>query len=98
MPKERSKRPGAGASASSLTPGPLPSGRAGGKGQHFLKNGAVVDAIVAKAGIRSTDTVLEIGPGNGALTLKMLPKCKRVIAVEVDPRMISELHKRVQGT
>jgi len=63
-----------------------------------LKNGAVVDAIIAKAGIKSTDTVLEIGPGNGAMTLKMLPKAKKVIAVELDPRMVAELHKRVQGT
>ena len=41
-------------------------------GQHFLKNPAVVDAIVAKSQIRSTDTVLEIGPGTGNLTVRLL--------------------------
>lgn len=80
-----------------MNPGPMPTGRAGGRGQHFIKNGALVDAIVKKAGIKSTDTVLEIGPGNGAMTLKMLQKAKKVVAVEVDPRMIGELQKRVQG-
>ncbi|RYY71955.1 hypothetical protein EON63_21330 [archaeon] len=34
-------------------------------GQHFLKNPAIVDAIVTKSRINSTDTVLEVGPGTG---------------------------------
>lgn len=49
----------------------------------------VVQSIVDKAGIKSTDTVLEIGPGTGNLTLRLLEKAKKVIAVEVDPRMVS---------
>jgi 16S rRNA A1518/A1519 N6-dimethyltransferase RsmA/KsgA/DIM1 with predicted DNA glycosylase/AP lyase activity len=36
------------------------------KGQHILKNPMVVQAIVDKAGVKSTDVVLEIGPGTGA--------------------------------
>eukprot|EP00939_MAST-03C_sp_MAST-3C-sp1_P005341 g5341.t1 len=79
-------------------PGPLPTGAKGGRGQHFLKNMAVVKAIVAKARIKSTDTVLEVGPGGGAMTVPMLEKAKKVIAVEVDKRMIMELKKRVYGT
>jgi len=78
--------------------GPLPTGAKGGRGQHFLKNTAVVKAIVAKAGIKSTDTVLEVGPGAGAMTVPMLEKAKKVVAVEVDRRMIMELKKRVYGT
>lgn len=35
------------------------------KGQHILKNPLVVQSIVQKAGIKSTDVVLEIGPGTG---------------------------------
>lgn len=58
------------------------------KGQHILKNPMVVQAIVEKSGLKSTDTVLEIGPGTGNLTLKLLEKVKKVIAVEVDPRMV----------
>ncbi len=59
-----------------------------GKGQHILKNPMVVQSIVDKAGIKSTDTVLEIGPGTGNLTLRLLEKAKKVIAIEVDPRMV----------
>ncbi|KXZ55169.1 hypothetical protein GPECTOR_3g316 [Gonium pectorale] len=58
------------------------------KGQHILKNPLVVQAIVDKAGVKSTDVVLEIGPGTGNLTVKLLEKAKKVIAIELDPRMI----------
>eukprot|EP00274_Cyanoptyche_gloeocystis_P005204 CAMPEP_0196656432 /NCGR_PEP_ID=MMETSP1086-20130531/17192_1 /TAXON_ID=77921 /ORGANISM="Cyanoptyche gloeocystis , Strain SAG4.97" /LENGTH=363 /DNA_ID=CAMNT_0041989177 /DNA_START=182 /DNA_END=1275 /DNA_ORIENTATION=+ len=57
-----------------------------------------MDAIVEKAAIKSTDVVLEIGPGTGNLTMRLLERAKKVIAVEVDVRMIVELTKRVQGT
>ncbi len=67
-------------------------------GQHILKNPLVAAAIVEKAGIQASDTVLEIGPGTGNLTVKLLEKAKLVIVVEKDPRMAAELVKRVQGT
>ena len=41
-----------------------------------------------KAGIKSTDVVLEIGPGTGNLTMKLLEAAKRVVAVELDTRMV----------
>ncbi|KAG2693339.1 hypothetical protein I3760_08G091400 [Carya illinoinensis] len=68
------------------------------KGQHILKNPLLVDTIVQKAGIKSTDVILEIGPGTGNLTKKLLEAGKMVIAVEVDPRMVLELQRRFQGT
>ncbi len=68
------------------------------KGQHILKNPLVVQSIVDKAGVKSIDTVLEIGPGTGNLTMKLLEKAKKVCAFEVDPRMVAELQKRVQYT
>ncbi|PSC75956.1 putative dimethyladenosine transferase [Micractinium conductrix] len=68
------------------------------KGQHILKNPLVVQSIVDKAGVKSTDVVLEIGPGTGNLTMKLLERAKKVIAVELDPRMVLELTRRVQGT
>jgi 18S rRNA (adenine1779-N6/adenine1780-N6)-dimethyltransferase len=41
-------------------------------GQHFLKNPAIVDAIVTKSHILKTDTVLEVGPGTGELEVYFL--------------------------
>jgi 18S rRNA (adenine1779-N6/adenine1780-N6)-dimethyltransferase len=67
-------------------------------GQHFLKNPAVVDSIVQKSQIRSTDIVLEVGPGTGNLTVRLLEESKRVIAVEFDRRMVREVLKRVEGS
>lgn len=68
------------------------------KGQHILKNPLIIQSIVEKAALRPTDVVLEIGPGTGNMTVKMLEKAKKVIACEIDPRMVAELQKRVQGT
>ncbi|RZC61378.1 hypothetical protein C5167_023133 [Papaver somniferum] len=68
------------------------------KGQHILKNPLLVDTIVQKSGIKSTDIILEIGPGTGNLTKKLLEAGKSVIAVELDPRMVLELTRRFQGT
>ncbi|XP_036143764.1 probable dimethyladenosine transferase isoform X5 [Monomorium pharaonis] len=68
------------------------------KGQHILKNPLVIQSMVEKAALRPTDVVLEIGPGTGNMTVKLLEKAKKVIACEIDPRMIAELQKRVQGT
>lgn len=68
------------------------------KGQHILRNPALVDSIVAKAGLKPTDTVLEIGPGTGNLTKRLLEAgVKAVVAVELDPRMVLELNRRFQG-
>lgn len=53
---------------------------------------------VVQADIKSSDIVLEIGPGTGNLTMKLLAVAKKVIAIEVDPRMVAELQKRVAGT
>ncbi|CAG9803963.1 unnamed protein product [Chironomus riparius] len=67
-------------------------------GQHILKNPLVITSIIEKSCIRPTDICLEIGPGTGNMTVKILEKAKKVIACEIDPRMVAELQKRVQGT
>jgi len=54
-----------------------------GLGQHILKNPLIVQGIVDKSALRPTDTVLEIGPGTGNLTVKLLDKTKKVVACEV---------------
>ncbi|VDC04826.1 unnamed protein product [Peniophora sp. CBMAI 1063] len=66
-------------------------------GQHILKNPAIAQDIVDKANLRPTDKVLEVGPGTGNLTVRILEKAKHCTAVEMDPRMAAELTKRVQG-
>nr|CAD1840124.1 unnamed protein product [Ananas comosus var. bracteatus] len=68
------------------------------KGQHILKNPMLVDTIVQKAGVQPTDVVLEIGPGTGNLTRKLLDAAKSVVAVELDPRMVLELNRRFHAT
>ncbi|KAI8068129.1 dimethyladenosine transferase [Gilbertella persicaria] len=67
-------------------------------GQHILKNPLVAQGIVDKANLVGSDTVLEIGPGTGNLTVRILQACKKVYAVEMDPRLAAELQKRVHGT
>ncbi|KAJ1996669.1 Dimethyladenosine transferase, partial [Coemansia thaxteri] len=66
-------------------------------GQHILINPLVSQGIVDKARLKQTDVVLEVGPGTGNLTIKILEQAKRVIACEADSRLAAELTKRVQG-
>ncbi|KAA8544390.1 hypothetical protein F0562_022402 [Nyssa sinensis] len=65
------------------------------RGQHILTNPRVLESIVRKSDIKPTDTILEIGPGTGNLTLKLLGVAKKVVAVEIDKRMVEILHNRV---
>ena len=54
-------------------------------GQNFVHDAGTVRRIVRSAGVRPDDTVLEIGPGLGSLTLALLETGARVSAVEIDP-------------
>jgi len=63
-------------------------------GQHILRNPQILKNMVEKAALRSTDVILEIGPGTGNLTQLLLEGGKKVIAMEIDPRMVAELNKR----
>ncbi|GJQ67596.1 hypothetical protein Trydic_g8401 [Trypoxylus dichotomus] len=67
-------------------------------GQHILKNPMVISSMLDKAALRSTDVALEIGPGTGNMTVKLLQQVKKVVACEIDTRLIAELQKRVQTT
>ena len=78
--------------------GPIATGAKGGRGQHFLVNNSIVSRIITASKLKGTDTVLEIGPGTGNMTVKLLEVVKKVIVIEIDPRLIVELRKRVQGT
>ena len=63
-------------------------------GQNFLINENVVQNIVQRAEISKEDLVIEIGPGLGTLTKELLEKAGKVIAIELDKRMIEILTDR----
>ncbi|RZR88916.1 hypothetical protein BHM03_00016598 [Ensete ventricosum] len=65
-----------------------------GRGQYLLTNPRVLDTIARVAGLRPSDTVLEIGPGTGNLTARLLQSARRVVAVEIDPRMVDSVLSR----
>ena len=67
-----------------------------GLGQNFLIDGNVVRAIRESAGITKDDYVLEIGPGFGTLTEELLLNAKKVVAVEIDQRLIDVLSYTLQ--
>ena len=54
-------------------------------GQNFLASPATAERIVAAARVEAGDTVLEVGPGDGALTRPLAARARRVVAVEIDP-------------
>lgn len=57
-------------------------------GQNFLSNPATAQMIVDRTGVDKETTVLEVGPGLGAITLPLARACKQVVAVEKDRRII----------
>ena len=60
-------------------------------GQNFLADGNIMELIVDAARIQETDTVLEIGPGLGALTVSLLRQAGKVICIEKDVKLASLL-------
>ncbi len=64
-------------------------------GQNFLVVESVADAIIGAAELTADDTVLEVGPGLGALTKKLASAAGRVIAVELDESLASRLGKKL---
>ena len=63
-------------------------------GQNFLINEEVINQIIEKAEIDEKDLIIEIGPGLGTLTNRLLEKAGKVICVELDDRMITILNDR----
>lgn len=60
-------------------------------GQNFLVDDAVVAHIIALSGLSGDDTVLEVGPGIGTLTVALLPRAAHVLAVERDAELLPVL-------
>lgn len=66
-------------------------------GQNFLIDERVVEGIVEAAEVTADDTVLEIGPGIGTLTQALAETGARVVAVELDRRLVDVLSKTLKG-
>jgi 16S rRNA (adenine1518-N6/adenine1519-N6)-dimethyltransferase len=62
-------------------------------GQNFLFNTQIIEKIIQAADLKPTDTVVEIGPGLGILTMELLNHVKKVIAIEMDDKLIPYLKK-----
>jgi 16S rRNA (adenine1518-N6/adenine1519-N6)-dimethyltransferase len=62
-------------------------------GQNFLTDMPILNKIVAAAQLTKSSAVLEIGPGLGALTERLAAEVKKVVAVEIDPRLIPVLQQ-----
>jgi 16S rRNA (adenine1518-N6/adenine1519-N6)-dimethyltransferase len=65
-------------------------------GQNFLQDPNALEKIANSAHIAPTDTVLEIGAGTGALTIKLAQRAAQVIAVEIDERLLPVLHSQLR--
>ncbi|MCK4590246.1 MAG: methyltransferase domain-containing protein, partial [Candidatus Latescibacteria bacterium] len=63
-------------------------------GQNFLVNGEVVHRILEAAQIQSYESVLEIGPGEGALTGELLERAGKLMAVEIDEALFNSLERK----
>ena len=66
-----------------------------GLGQHFLVDRNILDKVIRTAQVEKEDVVLEVGPGLGEMTLALARLAKRVIAVEIDSKLVDILKKKL---
>lgn len=66
-------------------------------GQHFLVEPRALSQVVSAAELAGTETVLEVGAGLGSLTRALAVKARRVIAVEIDRRLLPPLREVLEG-
>ncbi len=68
-------------------------------GQHFLTNASVITVIVDALQLKNGDTIVEVGPGEGALTIPLAKTCAeigcKIIAIEKDPRLAGIIRNRL---
>ncbi|GGA47630.1 16S rRNA (adenine(1518)-N(6)/adenine(1519)-N(6))-dimethyltransferase RsmA [Okeania sp. KiyG1] len=65
--------------------------------QHWLRSDKALNKIVQAAELSDSDRVLEIGPGTGILTHRLLPLAASVVAVEIDRDLCQKLVKKIGG-
>jgi 16S rRNA (adenine1518-N6/adenine1519-N6)-dimethyltransferase len=66
-------------------------------GQNFLVDAELQERVIAAAGLQPTDEVLEIGAGPGTLTAELARRARRVVAVELDRRLLPRLRAAAPG-
>ncbi len=66
-------------------------------GQNFLFDSTILARIIGAAGISADDTVVEVGPGPGALTRLLAEKAGKVIAIELDEGLYDRLRTELAG-
>ena len=66
-------------------------------GQHFLANSRIAGRILDAAELCSDDLVVEIGPGRGALTKRLIERVRRVVAIELDSNLSKSLPQRLDN-
>jgi 16S rRNA (adenine1518-N6/adenine1519-N6)-dimethyltransferase len=66
-------------------------------GQHFLTDRHALARIVDALALTGAETVIEIGPGRGALTELLLARAARVVAIELDDALVAHLRSRFAG-
>lgn len=63
-------------------------------GQNFLRDQTIIDRIIDALDLRDDETVIEIGPGHGALTERLIDKAAQVLAIEFDRALIPVLNEK----
>ena len=63
-------------------------------GQHFLSDPRILDRIADTLDLRADETVVEIGPGRGGLTDRLIPRAGRVVVIEIDRALAALLRER----
>jgi 16S rRNA (adenine1518-N6/adenine1519-N6)-dimethyltransferase len=67
-----------------------------GWGQHFLIDRNILNKVIRTAQVGKDDVILEVGPGLGEMTLALGQQVKRVIAIEIDPKLVEILKKKLE--
>jgi len=66
-------------------------------GQHFLVDRNILNKVVRTAQVGKEDVILEVGPGLGEMTLALARQAKKVIAVEIDGRLMAILKQKIEN-
>ena len=94
MAPSRSGLPATGIRAELAAAGARPRKRLG---QHFLRDESVADRIARLVRASPGETVVEIGPGLGMLTDRLVPLCDRLVLIELDRALAARARERYEG-